>query len=172
MIFEIDIHAEYTTFLSKIKDTLTEDNAKYLCQQFVEQSFLRKLFSEKLNIREYFSENALFGKGEEDLLKEIKILLSERVDNLVNQVMSKIDRDSFKNGEKVIGVDKIGEYLAGDDFGYEQNQYLLDDYNGAIRATRYARLSVTIDACKNKPVFALLINNGADARVTFCYANN
>lgn len=98
MLFEIDIRKE----LNMISKNKIDFHKTEQCISYIENYFLWKI-RELLNFKEDTPGYSLFSK-EPELLERVQVLLSGIVDNLADQVLSKIDVDLFKTGGPVFAV--------------------------------------------------------------------
>lgn len=157
MVFEIDIRKEVKMIIGEKKD----DYIYSQCISYVENYFLRKI-SETLKTSEYLPEDSLFS-GSPELFERVQDLLSNRVDKLVNQVLSKVDVSLFKNGGKFMRISSL--------HGYDGIDYLVDEYREVIDIL-FERASIAINHCKIKPTFTIRINAGYHALIIMVYANS
>ena len=140
------------------------------CITYVECYFLQKI-SEALNTCEYIPEDTLFS-NEPELLEQVQNLLSSKVDNTFDRILSKIDVNLFKAGGKTMSIDEDVNFSFGNTHGYLDIDYLITEYRKAMVDTLLERVSTIISHCKTKPVFTVIFNAGYKAKIISVYAND
>lgn len=154
------IDAIYSTFETKCIELYAVANG---CVKYFEYHFVEKIMNllkiDKGTINENYQHWSL--QYDEDLIHEIDRVLSEKVNGVVADILSRVDHNLFAKG---------GTTLVYENLGYDEmltNQYTIsgdnmfyDVFNEALAISRVKRLLLIAKCCKPKPAFSLAISGG------------